>query len=40
MRLITYYKSKGVILTTEQAAEYLNSLADLYESFIEFAKIQ
>ena len=39
-RIILYYKNKGVVLTDEQAVEYLNALADLYESFIEFAKVQ
>ncbi len=38
-RITAYYKKRGVSLTPEQAEEYLNSLADLYESFIEFAKI-
>ena len=38
-RITAYYKRRGVSLTPEQAEEYLNSLADLYESFIEFAKI-
>jgi len=38
-RITAYYKGKGVILTPEQAEEYLNSMADLYESFIAFAKI-
>jgi hypothetical protein len=39
-RLIAYYKSKGVVLTPVQAEEYLSVLADLYESFIEFTKVQ
>ncbi len=39
-RITAYYKKRGISLTPEQAEEYLNSLADLYESFIEFAKIQ
>ena len=39
-RITAYYKKRGVLLTPEQAEEYLNSLADLYESFIEFAKVQ
>ena len=38
-RITAYYKKRGVSLTPEQAEEYLNSMADLYESFIEFAKI-
>ena len=38
-RTIAYFHKKGVILAPEQAIEYLNSFADLYESFIEFAKI-
>ena len=37
-RTIAYFEKKGAILTSEQAIEYLNSFADLYESFIEFAK--
>lgn len=37
-RITDYYEKRGVLLTPEQAEEYLNTLADLYESFIEFAK--
>ena len=37
-RITAYYKKRGVEITPEQAEEYLNSMADLYESFIEFTK--
>ena len=37
-RVIAYYKKRGVFITPEQAIEYLDSFADLYESFLEFAK--
>jgi hypothetical protein len=38
-RVIKYISKKtGEDISAEQAEEYLNSLADLYESFIEFTK--
>jgi hypothetical protein len=37
-RITAYYKKRGISITPEQPEEYLNSLADLYESFIEFTK--
>ena len=36
-RVIQYFKEKcGVVISPETAVEYLNSMADLYASFIEF----
>jgi hypothetical protein len=36
-RVIKYFKEKkGVVISIETAEEYLNSMADLYASFIEF----
>ena len=37
-RITAYYKSKGIILTPDLAEEYLNQMADLYESFMVFAQ--
>jgi hypothetical protein len=38
-RVIAYFKKRcGLDISPEQAEEYLNSFADLYESFVEFSK--
>ena len=38
-RLIKYLaEKKGVKITSEQADEYLNSMADLYQCFLTMAK--